>query len=94
MYLNAQQNYANDVLKTKGFIFLNDVYDLLGIPRTKAGQIVGWIYDPENPEHMGDNYVDFGIFDSNREKNRDFVNGYEKVIILDFNVDGPILDLI
>ena len=91
-FLRAEQNYANDRLKSRGYLFLNEVYERLGIPTTKAGQIVGWIYDPENPN--GDNYVDFGIYDTHREKARDFVNGYERVILLDFNVDGPIIDLI
>lgn len=90
--LKQQQNYANDKLKRKGFLFLNDVYSMLGIQPTKAGQIVGWIYDEKNP--IGDNFVDFGIYDINRPKNRDFVNGYERVILLDFNVDGNILDMI
>ena len=61
---------------------------MLGIPRSKAGQVVGWIYDPENP--VGDNFVDFGIYEADREKARDFVNGYERSILLDFNVDGNI----
>ena len=91
MFLKDQQRYANDMLRAKGHLFLNEVYDLLGIPRSKAGQVVGWIYDEKNP--VGDNYVDFGIYDINRPKNRDFVNGYENVILLDFNVDGNILDL-
>ena len=91
-FLKQQQNYANDTLKRKGFLFLNDVYDMLGIQPTKAGQIVGWIYDEKNP--IGDNFVDFGIYDINRPKNRDFVNGYERVILLDFNVDGNILEMI
>ena len=91
-FLRAEQNFANDRLKSRGYLFLNEVYERLGIPTTKAGQIVGWIYDPENP--TGDNYVDFGIYDAHREKARDFVNGYERVILLDFNVDGNILDLI
>ena len=68
---------------------MNEVYDMLGIPRTKAGQIVGWIYDEECPN--GDNVIDFGIYESNKAT-RDFVNGYERTILLDFNVDGPILD--
>ena len=93
-YLRQQQNYANDKLKSQGYLFLNDVYDMLGIPRTKAGQVVGWIYDEKNPNHEGNNYVDFGIYNINLEANREFVNGYEPTIILDFNVDGPILDLI
>ena len=91
MFLKQQQSYAHDLLKTRGHLFLNEVYDLLGIQRTKAGNIVGWIYDEKNP--VGDNFVDFGIYDINRPKNRDFVNGYERTIILDFNVDGDILSL-
>lgn len=91
MFLKHQQNHANDMLKSRGYLFLNDVYDMLGIPKTKAGQIVGWVYDEENP--IGDNFVDFGIFDIYNEKARDFVNGYERTILLDFNVDGNILDL-
>lgn len=91
-FLKCQQNYANERLQKKGYLFLNDVYEMLGIPKTKAGQIVGWIYDKKNP--VGDNFVDFGIYNMNREKARDFVNGYERTILLDFNVDGDILDLI
>lgn len=91
-FLKCQQNYANERLQKKGYLFLNDVYEMLGIPKTKAGQIVGWIYDKKNP--VGDNFVDFGIYNMNREKARDFVNGYERTILLDFNVDGNILDLI
>ena len=90
-FLKRQQDYANEVLKAKGYLFLNDVYDMLGIPRTKAGQIVGWIYDEKNP--IGDNFVDFGIYDGNKETVRNFVNGYERTILLDFNVDGNILDM-
>ena len=65
---------------------------------TLGGKVVamcdstGWIYDEEHP--TGDNFVDFGIYNLNIEKARDFVNGYERSIILDFNVDGPIMDLI
>jgi hypothetical protein len=90
MFLKDQQRFANDKLKAQGYLFLNEVYDMLGIPRTKAGQVVGWIYDEKNP--IGDNFVDFGIFNENITKARDFVNGYERVILLDFNVDGNIMD--
>lgn len=92
MFLKLQQNQANDRLRAQGYLFLNDVYDMLGIPRTKAGQIVGWIYDEDNP--VGDNFVDFGIYDIYNEKACDFVNGRERSIVLDFNVDGNILDMI
>lgn len=93
MFLRSQQQYANDLLRSRGRLFLNEVYRMLGIPETKAGQVVGWVYDPENPDHNGDNYVDFGIYDINKPKARDFVNGYERTILLDFNVDGNIWEL-
>lgn len=89
MFLRRQQDYANELLKSRGYVFLNEVYDLLGIQRTKAGQIVGWIYDEKNPK--GDNYIDFGIY-KNNEAHRRFVNGYEYNVLLDFNVDGIIYD--
>lgn len=92
MFLKDQQRYANDLLKSKGHLFLNEVYDMLGIDRTKAGQVVGWIYDEKNP--VGDNFVDFGIYDLYDERKRSFVNGLERTILLDFNVDGNILDMI
>lgn len=97
MFLRRQQDYANEVLKAKGHLFLNDVYEMLGIPKTKAGQIVGWIYDEKNPN--GDNFVDFGIYrlsgnEVYDERKRAFVNGYERNILLDFNVDGPIYEMI
>lgn len=88
VFLKQMQSYWNDKLRIDGRVFLNDVYKSLGIPSTKAGQIVGWVYDPENPNI--DNYIDFGIFDLYKPKARDFVNGYEAVILLDFNVDGNV----
>lgn len=91
-FLKMTQEFANEKLRLKGHLFLNDVYDMLDIPRTKAGQIVGWVYDEKNP--VGDNYVDFGIYELYSDANRRFVNGLEPVILLDFNVDGNILDLI
>ena len=77
-------------LKANGYLFLSDVYDQLGIKRTKMSQIVGWVYKPEGNEN-GDNFVDFGILETNRETED---GGYEKAILMEFNVDGPILDLI
>lgn len=98
LYLLNMQKQANRMLKSKGSLFLNEVYDLLGIERTKTGAIVGWIYDKDNP--VGDNEVDFGIFDVKFHDDkigdglaqRRFVNGLEDVVLLNFNVDGPILD--
>ena len=94
MFLRHQQNFFNDRLQAKGHVFLNEVYDALGIPRTRAGAVVGWILDG-----TGDGYIDFGLNDvyldrKRGEKVRDFVNGYERSILLDFNVDGVIYDKI
>lgn len=88
MFLKGQQNYFNQLLQARGHVFLNEVYDALDIPRTPAGQVVGWI------KGAGDDFIDFGIYDLYHEKNRDFVNGYEPVILLDFNVDGMIYEKI
>ena len=63
-FLKAQQQYANDLLKARGRLFLNEVYRMLGIDETKAGQVVGWVYNPDNP--TGDNFVDFGIYNMQR----------------------------
>lgn len=90
MFIKAQERYANDLLKAKKRLFLNEVYEMLGLPRSKAGQIVGWVYDPEDTSR--DNYVDFGLYQDNLSYS-DFVNGYDPAILLDFNVDGNIWDL-
>ena len=87
-FLVAQQNWANDKLRAQGHLFLNEVYDSLGIPRTRSGSVVGWSFSGQ-----GDNYVDFGIFDGDSQT-RAFVNGLEGSVLLDFNVDSVILDFV
>lgn len=90
IFLRAQQNYANDRLKARGHLFLNEVYDALNLPHTKAGAIVGWVWQGD-----GDNKVDFGIFrDDACESFYEFMVGRERAIWLDFNVDGIIYDKI
>ena len=89
IFLKAQQQYANDMLRSRGRLFLNDVYKMLGFPPSKEGQIVGWVYDEKNP--MGDNYVDFGIFASCQNYS-DFIYSDNEALLLDFNVDGNIWD--
>lgn len=89
MFLKRQEEFLTDKLRVKGCLFLNEVYDALGMPRTKEGQVIGWIFKEDNP--YGDNYVSFGIYS---EGNEEFVNGYKNSILLDFNVDGLILDYI
>lgn len=91
-FLQAREKEANLRLRSQGHLFLNEVYDMLGFERTQYGQVVGWIFDLDCPN--GDNEVNFGIMDLHKEKNRDFINEYEPVILLDFNVDGVIVDKI
>lgn len=90
MFIKAQERYANDLLRAKKRVFLNEVYEMLGLPPSKAGQMVGWVYKPENPE--GDNYIDFGLYSDNLSYS-DYVNGFDPAILLDFNVDGNIWEL-
>lgn len=90
MFLRSQQSYFNDLLVARGHVFLNEVLDALGIDRTKAGSVVGWVYDPNDKTR--DNYIDFGIFDYTDQNKRNFIDGAERSIMLTFNVDGYILD--
>ena len=87
-FLLIKQQHLNDKLNVKGYLFLNDVHRALGFPDTKAGQIVGWIADTTK----GDGYVDLGIFEPMSDVKRDFINGHERNIWLNPNVDGPIID--
>ena len=84
VFLRVKERYANDILKARKYMFLNDVYELLGLPRTAIGQVVGWIYDEKE-------VISFGVY---TELNVDFLNGYRRTPLLDFNVDGVILDKI
>jgi hypothetical protein len=90
LFLRTQQNWANDMLRSRGHLFLNEAYSMVGMSHTTAGAVVGWLYDRNNEN--GDNYVDFGCWDSNGRP-LEFFNGREDSILLDFNVDGPIWDL-
>jgi len=88
MLIKSVQQYMNELLIGRGHVLLNDAYEALGFERTSAGAVVGWVRDGN-----GDGYIDFGVFDDMFEGQR-FVNGYEKSIWLDFNVDGLVYDLI
>lgn len=90
VFLRAKEKYFTDYLRAKGYVLLNEVYRELGIPETQAGAVVGWSIDAPN----SDGYVDFGIYDQDRKyaaSQRAFVNGDERSILLDFNVDGPVI---
>ena len=88
--MRCHEQYATDKLRSQGYLFLNDVYKDLGFRPTREGAIVGWVLDPDSDK--SDTYVDFGVFESQRLEAKNFVNGYEAAVVLDFNVDGPILD--
>lgn len=89
VFLRAQQNYLNDRLQAKGHVVLNEVYRALGFEDTSAGAVVGWVIS-----EGGDNFIDFGLYNVDSERARAFVNGDERAILLDFNVDGVIYDKI
>lgn len=84
--IHAQQNYFNHRLRAYGHVFLNEVYDGLGFSRTPAGAVVGWLMDGD-----GDQYIDFGLFEPHNAR---FMNGLERNVWLDFNVDGVIFEQI
>lgn len=85
-FLTSQQRYLNEKLQIDGVVFLNDAYVALGMPRTKAGQVTGWVMG----ETLGDGYIDLGI----TESIQNFFTDGEGSIWLDFNVDGVVLDLL
>ncbi len=82
MFIRGVESYVNERLVAHGRVFLNDVYEELGFKQTKAGQVVGWEYNPTNPNSIGDNYIDFNA-------QTVYVEG-RPGILLDFNVDGNI----
>jgi hypothetical protein len=98
-YLFLMEQAANKRLRTQGHLFLNDVLASLGTHggvtlKTPEGQIVGWIYDPNDPTRQ--NHVDFGVtnYVKGDEALNSFINGGERSVMLRFNCDGPIIDKI
>lgn len=81
-FLSGAQSYFNDVLHTRGYVFLSEIYRYLHYRETPECRVVGWTLNGD-----GDGYIDFGF-----DKDDMFMNGYNKDVWLDFNVDGPILD--
>jgi hypothetical protein len=83
LYLKNMQNWANDRLNARGYVYLNEVYSWMGIPEVAEGQVIGWLHkDFDN----GDGYIDFGWDNIGNTKFGDKLDG----ILLDFNVDGEI----
>jgi len=96
-FLKMQENYANDLLQSRGHVFLNEIYEQLGIKHSTEGSVVGWV------KGHGDDYIDFGLFhvetnqnvaDDIKKEREDFINGDADSVLLDFNVDGVIYDMI
>lgn len=89
LFLRARESYATDMLRAQGHLTLNEVYKMLGFEETKAGMVVGWVYDAENP--VGDNFVDLSIRKVYLPKENS--DDLELAYALDFNVDGNIYDM-
>lgn len=83
---------ANQRLEIKGMLTVNDVHDILrmldeyGQPlRTKAGQIMGWVYDPEKAHQ-----IEFGL---ENPINEDASNGKSTDWLITLNPEGPVYEL-
>ena len=86
MFLKGIQNYANDLLHSRGHVFLNEVLDGIGLQRTQEGQSLGWCMG------LGDDFVDFGLEEYFTDEYSDASqDGYLKNIHLNMNCDGNIL---
>lgn len=87
--LNREMRLRYDERTGKmGYMLLNEILEKLYFKPTQAGCILCKTYDPKNP--IGDNFLDFGIYDSRSETNRRFINGDESIVFLNFNMDGDI----
>lgn len=92
-WLKMEQSYLNKLLKCRNGkpVTLNEVRDRLGLPLTAKGQAVGWVYDPKNPKHNGDNLIDFGLEPMYQAYRQGEEIPGEASLVLEFNVDGDIL---
>lgn len=92
-FIKMVLQHARDALTVNGYLFLSDVYDMLGFKRTKASTQVGWVLKPqfdENGKQINDGFVDFGLWTQGIHKGKEWVNGHPQAFLLDFNVDGDI----
>lgn len=102
--LRSLENHFNQELNARGVVFLNDVYKALGLPMSKDAALVGWIKDYEKPKMAklaaelgrvpGDGMISFGVFENESPSARAYLAGDDNRVVLDFNVDGVIYDLI
>lgn len=102
--LRSLENHFNRELDVRGVVFLNDVYKALGLPMSKDAALVGWIKDYSKPKMAklaaelgrvpGDGVISFGVFENESLSARAYLSGDDDRVVLDFNVDGVIYDLI
>ena len=90
-FLCGIERTVNSTLRIKGYLFLNDLYEMLGFERSIAGQSVGWVYDPSRDDH-GDNYIKLRMTKVWRRVPNATTDEYEQVWMIDPNVDGPIME--
>lgn len=93
-FLDGHERYLNDLLRLRGNLFLNEVLDRLGFARTEAGAVTGWVVDKDGKSDVGDNYVSFRQYPLNNAhaKNAEWPEADMNSILLDFNVQGYIVD--
>jgi hypothetical protein len=91
LFLKGVQAHMNHRLEAFGHVFLNDVYDALGMPRCREGAVAGWLHKPNDPNHKGDNFVDFGFMSSRDPQAIAFRNGEERAVRLNFNIDPDVI---
>lgn len=82
-FVQSVQMHVNHLLKVRGYVFLNDIYDLLGFERTIEAGMVGWIWGSEH----GDSYIDFGVWGKGFDRAKAWIRGEIDVMELHFNVD-------
>lgn len=81
-FVKRQQRYANERLRSRGYLFLNEVYEMFNIPPILEGQYMGWVFGED-----GSGYVDFGLRDISNRSARRFVNGEDRSFLMDFNCE-------
>ena len=91
-HLLRTQEFFNERLRAVGHVYLNEILEAFGMPGTKSGHMIGWVYNEEDTSLS--NCIDFGLFETFKEQTRDFMNGRDKFCWVDFNVDGNIYDIL
>jgi len=93
-YINGRMEMLTVKLIDRGHVFLNEAYEALGFPHTKEGSVIGWIYDPSDPDSV--DHVEFDVHEVwLPEVNKDDKPIYEVAYYIDFpNLSGVILDKI